>query len=142
MLVDGPTGDCESGRRRHRERRFRGCVEGGHCEVRVQDTQGLLAANPAADDSGIWTSHGRALSIPGLVTGRGATGRMMAVVVQPRLPATILVSSAAFGRADDKGNALGSGVTQIPVSSGSVVTAATASATAPRVVTVEATRKK
>jgi hypothetical protein len=57
-------------------------------------------------------------------------------------PATILVSSAAFALADDKGNVLGPGVTQIPVSSVTVVTAASASATAPPVVTVQVTGSK
>lgn len=66
----------------------------------------------------------------------------MAVVVPPGLPATILVSSAPFALADDKGNALGSGVTQIQVPSGTVVTAASASATALPVVPVQVTGRK
>jgi hypothetical protein len=51
--------------------------------VRVQDTNGLLAANPTADDLGIGTYHGSALFIPGLISGRNPTGRTMSVVVPP-----------------------------------------------------------
>jgi Chitobiase/beta-hexosaminidase C-terminal domain len=94
-----------------------------------EDTNGALAANPMADDMRIGTSHGRTLFIPGLVSGRDATRRTMAVVVRPGLPASILVSSAGFALADDKGNALGPGVTQVSLPSGTVVIAASTSAT-------------
>lgn len=109
--------------------------------VQILDVKGLLA-NPANNDLRVGTSNGRMAFIPARVSGRDATGRTMAIVVQPGLPATILISSTAFALADDKGNALGPGVTQIPVPSGTVVTAASASATAPPVVTVQVTGKK
>jgi hypothetical protein len=57
-------------------------------------------------------------------------------------PTTILVSSAAFALADDKGKVLGPGITQIHVPSGTVVTAASASATAQPMVTVQVTGRK
>jgi hypothetical protein len=114
-------------------RQFRAASKVVVVTVRVQDSAGVAGRQPDElwTNMPIGTYHGKAPVIPAHVSGRDATGRTMAVVVQPGLPATILVSSASFALADDKGNALGPGVTQVSLPSGTVVIAASTSATAP-----------
>jgi hypothetical protein len=71
------------------DRRFRCGVEGRIVTVRVQDTQGLLAANPANDDLCIGNYHGKSPFISARVSGRDAAGKPMSVAVPPGQPVNI-----------------------------------------------------
>jgi hypothetical protein len=59
----------------------------------------------------------------------------MSLAVPPGQPVNIALSSATFALADNTGKVFGAGETQIPVPSTAVLAAASASATAPPVVT-------
>jgi hypothetical protein len=96
--------------------------------VRVQDSQGLLAANPANDDVRIGTYHGKSPFIPARVSSRNATGKTMSLAVPGGQSMIVAVSSTTFALADNTGKAFGPGEIQIPVPSTAVVAAASASA--------------
>jgi hypothetical protein len=104
--------------------------------VRVQDSQGLLAANPMTDDVRIGTYHGKSPFIPARVSSRNATGKTMSIAVPGGQSMNVAVSSTTFALADNTGKALGPGETQIPVPSTAVV------ASAPPVLTVQVTGKR
>jgi hypothetical protein len=109
--------------------------------VRVQDAKGLLS-NLANDDVRVGTYHGKSSFIPALVSGRDATGKTMTLAVLPGQALKLALSSSTYALADDKGNALGAGETQIPVAASALPSTSIASLTAPPVLTVQVTGKK
>jgi hypothetical protein len=92
----------------------------------VQNSQGLLAANPANDDVRIGAYRGKSPFIPVYVSGRDATGKTMNLAVPRSQPVNIALSSATFTLADSTGKAFGADETQILVPSTALVAAASA----------------
>ncbi|MGJ5814498.1 carboxypeptidase-like regulatory domain-containing protein [Paludibaculum fermentans] len=81
-------------------------TKGVSLNVRIQDSKGLLRANPAADDVRVGTFHRVSPFIPGTINGRDPAGRSISVIVPRGKAASISISSAAFDLADEKGTPL------------------------------------
>jgi hypothetical protein len=104
-------------------------VRGVALNIRVQDVNGLLSANPALDDVRVGTYHRAATFIPGRVTSRDPAGRIVTVIVPRGQAASISVSSASFSLGDSHGNSLSNANAPIAIDAATVASGASAPVT-------------